>query len=206
MNQKLLERLEGIQTIETIMKNLDVKRKTAIDYVSILKTEGYVKTKQIQNHKKVYYIEFENKLGGQSYVELINKYSPIKLSENKIYKIYGKRLTIEEALVNAIGSRSSRVIIASLILFKNMKNWKLLYQLAKEKGLTREVCALYDLARKIMKTRKMDLKYLNNSLPNKGDKFKEIIPHFKSKDYNDIENKWKVYLPFNKADLEEYKW
>ena len=205
MDKRLLERLEGIQTIETIMKNLNVKRKTAIDYVSILKKKGYVKTKQVHNHKRVYYIEFENKLGGQSYIELINKYSPIKISENKIYKIYGKRLTIEETLINAIESKSPRIILASLILFQKIKNWKKLYQLAKEKEIKREVGALYDLTRKIMKTRKMNLRYLSNSLPKKGDKFKEIIPYFKSKDFNDIENRWKVYLPFNKADLGEYK-
>ena len=51
----------------------------------------------------------------------------------------------------------------------------------------------------------MNLRYLSNSLPKKGDKFKEIIPYFKSKDFKDIENRWKVYLPFNKADLGEYK-
>ena len=32
-----------------------------------------------------------------------------------------------------------------------------------------------------------------------------IIDHVKSKHYQDIEKRWGVFLPFNKADLEVYK-
>ena len=32
-----------------------------------------------------------------------------------------------------------------------------------------------------------------------------IIKHAKSKDFKDVEKIWKVYIPFNRADLERYK-
>jgi hypothetical protein len=97
-----------------------------------------------------------------------------------------------------------RPILASLALFKKIKNWPLLYKLAKKENLQRQVGALYDLARKIMKTRKMKKRFRNLSLPKKTDKFQHIISGLKSKDFQEIEKIWKVYIPFNKIDLEDY--
>lgn len=51
----------------------------------------------------------------------------------------------------------------------------------------------------------MKVRFRNNSLPKKENKFEYIIPKLKSKDFKKIEKLWKVYLPFNKEDLEEYK-
>lgn len=201
---KLLNKLEGIHTIDSIMKTLNVKKDTAIDYISRLRKLGYVKTKRMKN-KRIYYIEFENKLGGESYIEHINKYSKIKLAKQNFYKVYGKKITDEEALIYALQSKNLRAILASLILFKRINNWKLLYKLAKEKDLKREIGALYDLSKTIFKIRRMNKNYLNNSSPKKNEKYKEIIKGFKSKDFINIEDKWKVYLPFNKVDLEEIK-
>ena len=36
-------------------------------------------------------------------------------------------------------------------------------------------------------------------------KDKYIIKRIKSTDFKDIEKKWNVFIPFNKADLEVYK-
>ena len=47
--------------------------------------------------------------------------------------------------------------------------------------------------------------YLTYGLPSEKDKFTYLIPSFRSNDFKDIENKWKVYLPFNKVDLVWYK-
>ncbi len=65
--KKLLKKLEGIQTIESVKSRLNVNYAQASYYISRLKKEGYVKTKRLSNNKNVYEISFENKLGGTSY-------------------------------------------------------------------------------------------------------------------------------------------
>jgi DNA-binding MarR family transcriptional regulator len=202
---KLIQKLTGIQTIESIIDILKVNRKMAVYYVHRLRKEGYVKTKKLSNNKRVYSISLENKLGGRSYYDIINQYSPIKISTPVVYRIYGKEPSLEETLVYAIKTKSFRAILASLALFKKINNWARLYSLAKENHIERQVGALHDFARKIMKVRKMNKKFRNNSLPKEKYKFEYIIPGLKSKDFIEIENIWKVHLPFNKKDLEEYK-
>lgn len=206
MNMKeLIKKLEGIQTIESVMDTLRVDKKVAIYYVYRLRKGGYVKTRKQSNNLRVYYISFENKLGGKSYYEIINQYSPVKIATPVIYKIYGKEPSLEETLVYAIKTKSFRTILASLALFKKIENWTELYKLAKENHIERQVGALYDLARKIMKVRRISKRFINNSLPKGGYKLEYVIPQLRSANFKEIENKWKVYLPFNIKDLEEYR-
>ena len=173
-------------------------------YVYRLRKQGYVTTKAASNKTRVYYIDRKNKLGGKSYYEIINAHSPIKLAESSSYKVYGRELSLEETLVYAIKTKKVRVITAALGLFKSICDWKLLGELARNNHLERSVGALYDLARKIMKTRRMSKTLMNSLLPAKSDKFVEMIEGFRSKDFEDIEEKWKIRIPLNKADLEEY--
>jgi hypothetical protein len=203
--RELLKKLEGIQTIESIMDTLQVDKKIAVYYAYRLRKEGYVKTKKQSNNRRVYNISFENKLGGKSYYEIINQYSPIKIATPITYKIYGKEPTLEETLIYAIKTKSLRTILAALSLFKKIQNWVELYALAKENHIERQVGALYDVARKIMKVRKMSKKFINYSLPKEEYKFEYVIPQLKSTDFKEIENKWKIHIPFNIKDLEEYE-
>lgn len=206
MNTKeLLKKLKGLQTIESIMSILNINRKKAIYHIHRLRKKGYVKTKRLSNKKRVYNISFENKLNGKSYEEIINQHSPIKIVTAELYKIYGKNLSLEETLVYAIKTQRFRTILASLALFGKIHNWSKLYQLAKKNNIKREVGVLYDVARQIIPVRKMAKRYLNNSLPQKGAKWEYIIPELKSEDFREIEKKWKIYIPFNKKDLEDYK-
>ena len=202
---ELLQKLAGIQTIESVMDILKINRKMAIYYIQRLRKEGYVKTRRQSNNLRVYNISLDNKLGGKSYYEIINQYSPIKISTPVIYRIYGKEPSLEETLIYAIKTKSLRTILASLALFKKINNWVELYHLAKENHIERQVGTLYELARKIMKVRKMSSKFINNSLPKKRYRFEYVIPGLKSRDFTEIENVWKIYLPFNKKDLEEYQ-
>ncbi len=202
---ELLQKLTGIQTIESVMDLLRVDRRMAIYYLHRLRKEGYVKTKRQSNNRRVYTISVDNKLGGKSYYEIINRYSPIKVSTPSVYRIYGKEPSLEEAIIHAIKTKSLRTILASLALFKRINNWTELYRLAKENQIARQVGALYDLAHRIMKIRRMSKTFRNNALPQKKDKFKYIIERLKSKDFMIIEKTWRVYLPFNEMDLEEYQ-
>ena len=201
---ELLQKLAGIQTLETVMDLLNVNKRMAIYYLHRLRKEGYVKTKRQSNNRRVYHISLDNKLGGKSYYEVINNYSPIKISTPVIYKIYGKEPSLEETLIYAIKTKSLRTILASLALFKKISNWAELYHLAKEHHLERQAGALYDLARRIMKVRRMTDRFRNNTLPKEKYTFEYVVLGLKSKDFKDIEKVWKVYLPFNKRDLEEY--
>lgn len=204
--EELLEGISGMQTIESVKKILGVSKNKAVYFIYRLRNKGYVKTKYSRDKKRVYYISAENALGGMSYVDILNKYSPIKLSTTEVYKIYGRNVTIEETIVYSVKTRKIRYILASLWLFKHIKKWGELYQLAKKNNFEREIGALYDLAvRKIPKMKKMNKKYRSNSLPSKTDKYKEIAEGMKSKDYEEIEKTWKVHLPLNEKDLEAYE-
>jgi len=201
----ILLKLSGIQTIESVMDILNVNKKKAIYYIHRLRKQGYIKTRRQSNNRRVYNISLENRLGGKSYYEIINQHSPIKIAAPVIYKIYGKEPSLEETLVYAIKTKSFRTILASLALFKKINNWVELYALAKENHMERQVGALYDVAHRIMRVRKMTKRFRNNSLPKKEVKFGYVITELKSKDFKEIEEIWKIYLPFNMKDLEEYK-
>lgn len=201
----LLKKLEGVQTIDSASNILKTGKDKAIYYLFRLRKEGYVKTKRLSNNKRVYNISFENKLKGTSYFEIINKYSPVKIATPIIYKIYGKNPSLEETLIYAIKTGSLRTILASLALFKKITNWSELYQLAKKNRIERQVGALYDLAKKIVRVRGMPDRFRNNALPKEEYNFEYTIPGLKSKDFKDIEETWKIYLPFNKNDLSDYR-
>ena len=202
---KLVKKLEGLQTIESIQKKLHITRSTAIKYVHLLRNQGYVETTGGGHQPRFYRISAlrQREIGNPGMYDIINKYSPIKLRAVKT-RIMGRKLTIEEALIRAIISKEFRTILASLALFNHIKKWGLLYKLAKEKNIRKQLGALYDTARKIIKTKKMDKRIYNKLLKAK-EKEKYIIKGLSSKDYKDIENKWKIHIPFNKADLWRYK-
>ncbi|MEK6853425.1 MAG: hypothetical protein AABX64_01960 [Nanoarchaeota archaeon] len=203
--RELLQKLAGIQTIESVMDILKVDKRMAIYYLYVLRKDGYVKTRRQSNNRRVYNISLDNKLGGKSYYDIINRYSPIKISTPVIHKIYGKEPSLEETLIYAIKTKSLRTILASLALFKKINNWVELYHLSKENHIERQVGALYDLARSIIKVRKMTTKFRSSALSKEKYKFEYVIPELKSRDFTKIERVWKIHLPFNKKDLEEYR-
>ncbi len=203
----LLKRLEGVQTIDSVMNILGVDRQKAIYYVHRLRKAGFVKTSYTGTKKRVYRISHENMLGGRGYYDIINEYSPMKLAVSETHRIYGRDVSLEETLVFAIESGRIRVILASLSLFGKISDWKLLYSISKEKGAERKAGALYDLSRKLkIRVRRMDGRIRRLMLPSESDGFQYIIPGIKTKEeeYKEIEKSWKVYLPFNRSDLEAY--
>ena len=199
----LLSNIKGVQTIESIMSILKVNRQKAIYLVHFLRKRGFVKTKRLSSNKRIYFISHENRLG-LNYFDVINEFSPVKISVSDGYWFYGNSFSFEDVLTYAVSTRRFRVVLASIALFQKINDWKLLYKLSKEKNVVREVGALYSLSRKLMKVKRMDGRILNKMLPRKEANFKYIIPKLKSRDFKDIEKKWRVYLPFNKCDLEDY--
>lgn len=202
---RLVRELEGLQTVETVQKKLMIKRSTALKYISLLKKKGYVKTLGGGRQVRMYQISpWREKEKGMGFYEIINRYSPIKLAVEKEIKVVGRKLSVEEIIAWAIEKGEFRTILAALALFRKVKNWSRLYQKAKEKKARRKVGALYEVAKGIMKVRKIDRRIEKKLLMAKGEK-KSIIKGLKSKDFKDIEKKWGVFIPFNKADLKKYK-
>jgi len=51
----------------------------------------------------------------------------------------------------------------------------------------------------------MPIKFINQANKKKSKKFKYIIKSLSSRDFKDIEKKWKIYIPLNYIDLEDYR-
>ncbi|MBU2639142.1 MAG: hypothetical protein KKG75_00360 [Nanoarchaeota archaeon] len=202
MNKSILNKIKGLNTIETLQKKLKVKRSTAIKKIHELRKLGYVETSGGGKQPRLYNIHMNKiiKIGNPGLYDIINKNSPVKLSRPFEERIIGKKLSIEEAIIRAIKTEDYRVILASLALFNKIKDFSKLYALAKKENVRRKLGALYELARKTIKTKKIDDKHLKLMLNAKNEKM-FIVQNAKSKDFKDIENKWKIYIPFNKQDL-----
>ncbi|MBI4176234.1 MAG: hypothetical protein HY518_03450 [Candidatus Aenigmarchaeota archaeon] len=202
--KELLKMLEGIQTIGSIMDMLKANRQRAIYVIYRLRKAGYVRTVKTHAQQRVYHISFENSQPGTGYYDIINRNSPVRIVAPNVYKIYGREVSLEETVIFAIKTGSLRTVLASLSLFKKISDWPLLYRLAKENHAERKAGALYELSRKILRTRRMDGRIKRLMLPGSGDKYQYIIDGLRTseKEFKGIERKWKVYIPFNRSDLE----
>lgn len=204
--EKILRNLEGLNTIEMIQKKLNIKKNTAIKKIHELRKLGYVKTSGGGKQPRLYSISRTKiqDIGNSGLYEVINKNSPIKIREPYNHRIVGKELSIEEAIVRAIKTKNIRVIIAVLALFNKVNDWSKLYQHAKKENVRRKVGALYDIAKTVLRVKRMDER-TRKSMLKTDEKNKYIIKNMKSKSFKDIEKKWKVYIPLNSADLGRYK-
>ncbi|MBU2561558.1 MAG: hypothetical protein KKD17_04620 [Nanoarchaeota archaeon] len=202
--EEVARMLEGMHTIESVAEDMKIKKTTAANLVCRLRKHGYVQTTGGRQRKRVYYISPIKEVKGEADMfNIINRHSRMKIAKPYNHLAYGD-YTTENALIDAILTRSLRTILASLNLYNHLKDWKKLHTLARKKGIEQEVGALYDTARTVIKTRRMP-ENIRKSM--KKNKKKEIIPHLSSRSENirKIEKEWKVSIPFNQADLEEIR-
>lgn len=206
---ELAKKLEGMHTLETAAKTLNVKKSTTVKIISILRKEGFVETSGGGKKPRLYKIS-PIRIAGKEHLgiyDLINKYSKVKLWEPYKHKVIDRNLSVEEAIPMAVNTavkeRNFRLVLAVLGLFNHVKDWSKLGHYSKKYNVARRVGALYDVTRTMMKTRKMDNRTRKALLKGK-DKSRFIIKPHKSKDFEDIGKKWRVYIPFNKADLTRY--
>ena len=195
---------EGLYTLESFSRAEGIKKDTAVLYLHELRKRGLVRTTREKRGKRFYDISplTLRDIGSKGFYEILNENSPLKIQEPFVHRVYGRRMTVEEVIVRAIKTRSSRIILASLGLFRKARDWNLLYEFARKDGLERHAGALYSLSRKIFRVRRMDDRILNvmKEAPLKD---KYIIPKIKSDHFKDIEEEWGIYIPFNKSDLEK---
>lgn len=203
---EIAKKLHGLQTVSTISKNLNVKKRTAINYTWKLRKNGYLTSIGGGRNIKLYrisHLKFK-KREGYSLYELINKYSRVKLSAREDYIIHSKKEpTPEEVLVKTIILKEFRLMLASLELFNKIKDWSKLKKLAEKYEIERNIGALYDVARKFIRVKRMDQRTRKALLRGKGKKF--LFYKVKSKSFQDIEKKWRVFIPLNKQDMEIYE-
>lgn len=203
---ELANKLKGYQLLESVERVAGVSREKAIYLIYLLRKNGYVRTMYGNKRKRMYYVAPENALGGENYIDILNKYAPIGIVSSEVHRIYGRKVGMEEVLIYALKKGEIRYIIASLALFRKIRDWGVLYKMAKKEGLVRQIGALYDVARLfVSKVRRMPKRFRNNAMPKKGERYIYIIDGFSSDSFRDIEKRWKVYIPLNAADLEDYK-
>ena len=203
---EIAKRLEGLHTLKTAGEKLKVKKSTAVKMLSLLRKGGFVETSGGGKKPRLYKIS-PLRVAGKEHLglyDIINKYSKVKLWEPYKHKVMDRVFSVEEAIPMAIKEGNFRLTLATLGLFNFVRDWKKLNYFAKKYNARKEVGLLYDVARSYMKTRKMDERTRKSLLIGKIRR-RFIIKHAKSKDFNDIEKLWNVYVPFNKADLTRYK-
>ncbi|MBS3105275.1 hypothetical protein J4234_03405 [Candidatus Woesearchaeota archaeon] len=200
------KRLEGLQTVDSIAKILDIDRRTAVNYVWMLRKKGFVETVYGKRKIRMYKISplKPNKFGYSGLYEYLNKNSKIKIYAPYTNRIYDHEPTPEEMVVKAVKTGDLRTVLSSLALFNKVKNWQRLSQIARKELIGRKIGALYDAARTVIRVRKMDKKTRKALLRSNIDN-NFIVKNARTKDLKQIEKEWNVYLPFNKADLEAYK-
>ncbi len=202
MNEELLAKLEGLHTLETAMRITKMTKQSTINLLSRLKKEGYVQTRGGRQQKRFYTIsqkKFRKRDLGM--FDIINKYSPsMKLAEWYDHQVHG-RYTIEDALVDAIKTRSFRAILASLHLFKHILDWKYLHRIAKQKDCWQQVHALHDVARTQFRVAAMPKRYKDEQFSHK----KYLIRDYATKEpmFMPMRNRWNVEIPFRKGDMEK---
>ena len=200
----IAKKLKGLQTVSSISKVLNVDRRTAINYAWKLRKSEYLEN--VYGGKvKIYRINsLIKKKTGYSLYEILNENSKVKVTVRENYIIHSsKKPSIEEVLARAIASNEFRIVLASIGLFNRIKNWSRLKHFARSYTIERKVGALYDVARETIKVRKMDERTRKSLLNSKGSSY--IIKPLRSKSFKNIEKEWKVFIPFNKQDLEVYK-
>jgi len=202
MNQnELLQKLEGLQTIETAAEALNIKKQSALNLISKLKKEGYVTTTGGRNQKRLYKITTrKQRKRDYGMFDIINKYSPMKLApwyDHQVHGIY----TEEDALIDAIQTQSFRAILASMRLFNHINDWPKLYKLAKEKNCWQQIGALYDISKMYFRVKKMPLRYQHKKFIKKQFLIKRY--NTTEKIYYPIKNKWNIEIPFQIGDMQK---
>lgn len=148
----------GKFTIETFAKKTGLTRQAALNKLSKLKQKGYVTVTGGGRQKRIYTIHKTPQFPSNGFYSVVNKYSPEKLVPKFKHRVFGN-YTVEHAIIDGILIGDSRTLEATSHLFKHVKNWKRLFDLAKKHGIKGKVRDLYEKARKNFKVRAMPKRY-----------------------------------------------
>lgn len=150
--------ITGTHTIESVAKELGIKKTSAINVISKLKKEGKVSVSGGGRQKRIYKISATPQIKTNGFYDLVNKYSKEKLVPSFKHVVHGK-YTVEQAIIDGIKIGDARTMEATTYLFKRITNWKRLFNLAKKNKIEAQLYDLYSKARKTIKCRTMPRRY-----------------------------------------------
>ena len=149
---------EGKFTVETFAKKHNLSRSSALNKLSLLKSQGYVLTSGGGRQKRMYTVSKKFLSPANGFYSVVNKYSPEKLVPKFVHRVHGF-YSIERAIIDGILIGDVRTLEATKYLFNHVKNWKRLFDLAKQHGLSDKVYSLYLSARKSIKCKRIPKRY-----------------------------------------------
>jgi len=152
---------EGKYTIETFAREKNIKKQSALNLISKLRKKGHIQASGGGKQKRIYTITKLPQKKTNGFYDLVNKYSPEKLNPSFAHYVTG-RYTPEMAIIDGLQIGGIRTIDATMHLFRHINNWKLLLNLAKKKGITKELYSLYNRARKKIKCKRIPRRYEND--------------------------------------------
>ena len=152
------ENLKGKFTLEMLSDRLKLTKNSTLNLLSKLRKEGRVRTSGGRDQKRIYTIYKIPTKKTNGFYDIVNKFSKIKLVPAYNHYTYGK-YSVEHAIIHGILSKDIRTIEATKYLFNHVRDWKLLFELAKKKSVTDKVYELYKEARKSFKCKKMPKRY-----------------------------------------------
>ena len=196
---KLLWKLEGMHTVETVAEEMHIAKQSALNLLSRLKKEGHLQAEGGGKQKRIYKISMKKfRKRAEGMFDILNKYNPnFKLNPWYGHQVHGK-YTVEDALVDAVQTESFRAILASLRLFNHITDWPRLYRKAKEKNCWQKIGALYEVARLFLKTRRIAKEY-SKPLPGRW----IALTRLRKMNFPPIAKRWHIYIPFNENDIKE---
>lgn len=145
-------------SIETYMNKFNLSRQSAINKLSKLKKKGLVSVSGGGMQKRIYSISDKPLIKQNGFYNIVNKYSPEKLTPMFNHVVKGN-YSIEHAIIDGIKIGDIRTLEASQHLFRHVKNWKRLFDLAKKNQIVNKVYDLYEQARKNTKTKIIPKRY-----------------------------------------------
>lgn len=204
--RKVAKEAEGLHTVKSLASSLGIKKSTAVLYIHEMRKRGHVRTTRERKGKRLYDISPVRlrEVGSEGFIEILNRNSGLKIQKPFKQRIYGKSLTIEDALIRALKSDDPRIVLASLGLFRKPLDWKRVYSLAKKEGLEREIGSMYELSRRYFKVRRMDRR-VRRKLRESPVRKRFIIRRVRRSDFSDIEKMWGIHIPFRKSEIEELR-
>lgn len=154
-----MELKEGKYTVERFAEEQHIKRQSALNLLSKLKKQGLVSTTGGGKQKRIYAITKLPKKKPNGFYNIVNKYSPEKLQPKFEHFVNGK-YTIEHSIIDGIKINDARTLEATMYLFRHVKNWKRLLDLAKKNDLEKKLIIFYKKARKKVRCKKMPKRYM----------------------------------------------
>jgi len=150
--------MEGKYTLELFAEERGLTKNSALNLLSKLKKQGYVKVSGGGRQKRIYTIYNTPQEDANGFYTIVNKYSPEKLIPRFKHIVRG-RYTIEHAIIDGIQIGDIRTLNATKYLFYHVKNWKRLFDLAKKHQVLTKLYELYQSAKKEIKVKRIPKRY-----------------------------------------------